>query len=228
MRKYLFLFACLLLLFGCTNQADDAKTDQKDNTAQGDEANDSGDGETGSIVDADDKENSNNLPLTAYFMKDGTEAHFEGEGNEYAAFTSRTKYLDENYVSVYEDNGGTVMLRVYRIEDDQILLVWEEGERYEELKADELALESLEPMKTYLKMPLEKGTEFDGWVITDTQATVETPYKKFDHVVVTELKTDDGTTRRYFAEGFGEVKREFFMENNGPETTVTSTLSKIE
>ena len=35
--------------------------------------------------------------------------------------------------------------------------------------------------------------------------------KKFDHAFVIEMKTDDFVNRKYFVEGFGEVKRESIM-----------------
>ncbi|MFC4411271.1 hypothetical protein ACFOZY_12650 [Chungangia koreensis] len=231
MKKLLLLFSCFFLLAGCTNnnqETDDPAKDQNDNSAQGDNSNDTGDGESGSIVDADEEDATDNLMFLSYFMKDGTVAHFEGEGNEYATYSARTKYLDDNYISIYEDNGGTVMLRIFRVEEDQVLLVFEQGERYEELKPNELALESLEPISVYLKAPLEKGSEFDGWTVIDTSSSLNTPVKDFENVLVIEKKGEDGTNRRYFAKGYGEIKREFIMTSNGTESKVTSTLSKID
>lgn len=231
MKKLLLMFSCFFLLAGCTNNdqgSDEPAKDQTDNTAQGDKSSDTGDGESGSIVDADEEEATDTLPFSSYFMKDGTVAHFEGEGNEFATYTARTKYLDDNYISVYEDNGGTVMLRIFRIEEDQVLLVFEQGERYEELKPSELALESLEPISVYLKSPLEKGSEFDGWTVIDNSTTLITPVKNFENVLLIEKKGENGTHRRYFAEGYGEIKREFIMTDNSAESKVTSTLSKIE
>lgn len=63
-----------------------------------------------------------------YFMPDGSTASFLGEGNEYASFTLRTVYLEGEHVAVYEDNGGTVALRVYRLAEDAIELVEEQVE----------------------------------------------------------------------------------------------------
>lgn len=229
MKKFLLLCSVLLTLTACNNDETDKQSqDPTDNTTQGDQANESGDGETGSIIDADEENTSDVLPLMAYFMKDGTVAHFEGEGNEYATYTARTQYLDTNYIAVYENNGGTEMLRIYRVEEDQILLIWEESERYEDLQPSDLELESLEPMRVYLRAPLEQGAEFDGWVVSDTSETLKTPVKNFENVLIIEQKTDDGLNRRYFVEGYGEIKREFIMNDNGNETSVTSTLSKID
>lgn len=225
MKKMFFLLACLLVLSACNNNAQGPATEEKDNTVQGDLMGNTGDGETGSIMDADEEQNNATLPLRAYFMKDGTVASFEGEGNEYATYTTRTKYLDKNFVSVTEDNGGTTMLSIYRIEGDQVLLVWQEPEQYDDMKASELDLESLVPMQVYLRAPLEKGKKFDEWVVADTNATLVTPYKTFNNVLVTEFKSEDGINRRYFAKGYGEIKREYIMND---QTTISSTLSDIK
>ncbi|MDE4086036.1 hypothetical protein PO902_13405 [Planococcus maritimus] len=58
-----------------------------------------------------------------YFLEDGSTARFEGYGNEFAEFTLRTDYMEANHVATYEENGGTVVLRVYRLLDDRIELV---------------------------------------------------------------------------------------------------------
>ena len=38
----------------------------------------------------------------------------------------------------------------------------------------------------YLKKPFEVGTKFDKWKIVETDVTVETPYKTFEHAFVIE------------------------------------------
>lgn len=165
----------------------------------------------------------------AFIMENGTTAHFKGEGNEFAEIDLRTDYLDDEHIAVYEDNGGTTMLSVYRVSEDKIELVKEEPEFYEEYEASSEELQALEPISVYMEFPIVEGDAIDGRVIVETGATVETPYSTFENVIVFESKGDDGSINRtYFAENYGEVKREFIMEENGEAMTVTSTLESIE
>lgn len=176
-----------------------------------------------------EEEPKNTVDLSTYFMKDGTTAEFKGEGNEYAHYMSRTQRLYDRYVSVYEDNGGTVMLRTFRIDDDKIVVIQEEGESYETVTPAENELDEMEPMYTYLQLPLNKGATFNGWAVIDEKATLDTPLQEFTDVLVIEKKGEDGSTiRKYFAEGYGEIKREFIMNEGDQEFAVTSTIEKIQ
>ncbi|WP_223634259.1 hypothetical protein [Planococcus sp. 4-30] len=165
-----------------------------------------------------------------YFMPDGSTASFLGEGNEYASFTLRTVYLEGEHVAVYEDNGGTVALRVYRLSEDAIELVEEQVEFYEDYTATREELEALEPIRTYLTFPLESGTVIGERTVVETDATVETPFKNFEQVVVLEREgEEDSLSRSYFAEGYGEIKREYRMQEEGQEEfVVTSVLEELE
>ncbi|MBS4210215.1 hypothetical protein KHA95_19330 [Bacillus sp. FJAT-50079] len=177
----------------------------------------------------ENKENPPQVALSDFFMKDGTVANFKGEGNEFAQYTAKTKWLNDRYVSIYEDNGGTVMLRTYRIDDDKIVVVLEEGESYDEYTPTDSELEQLKPLYTYLKLPLEKDETFDGWKVIDNAATIDTPLQPFHDVIVLEKRSDDGSiNRKYFAKDFGEIKREFKMSEGDEEMTVTSTIEKVE
>ncbi|TWT27896.1 hypothetical protein [Planomicrobium sp. CPCC 101110] len=172
---------------------------------------------------------SHRLQAYDYFMKDGTTAHFEGKGNEYADLTIRTEYLKENHVALYEDNGGTVVLRVYRLSKNRVELVKQEAEFYKEYKPTVKQLRALKPISVYLKFPMKKGDKVDGRKIVSTQATVSTPYKKFKKAVVFESKSEDGAVyRTYFVKGFGEVKREFILKEGKNTYKVTSSLESIK
>ena len=89
-------------------------------------------------------------------------------------------------------------------------------------------LDAMNPTGVYLKKPLKKGTTFDTWTIVEMDTTVDTPYKKFDHAFVIEMKTEDFVNRKYFVEGFGEVKRESIMQTDDGEFIVTSTLKTVD
>jgi hypothetical protein len=164
----------------------------------------------------------------AFFMADGTTAHFKGEGNEFAELDVRTAYLEGSHVAVYEDNGGTVVLRVYRLGEDRIELVKEEPEFYEEYAPSLEELEALAPISVYLEFPMQTGDVINGRTLVDMEAEVETPYKTFKHAIVFEENTESGINRTYFVEGFGEVKREFLMETEDGPFTVASSLESLE
>lgn len=168
-------------------------------------------------------------PLS-FFMADGSTAHFEGVGNEYATLVLRTDYLEEGYVAQYEDNGGTTILRVYRLSDDRIDLVKEEGEFYDEYTPMLEELEALEAISTYLEFPLEEGDTIGERTVIKTGATVETPYETFEDAIVLESTSQENATNRwYYVEGFGEVKREYVAQEEGEEEfSVTSSLESVE
>lgn len=172
---------------------------------------------------------SHRLQAYDFFMKDGTTAHFEGKGNEYADLTVRTKYLKDNHVALYEDNGGTVVLRVYRLSKNRIELVKWEAEFYKEYNPTSKQLRALKPISVYMKFPIKKGDIIDGRKIVSTNATVTTPYKKFKKAFVFESKSKDGAINRtYFVKGFGEVKREFILKQGKDTFKVTSSLKSIK
>ncbi|MBU9673669.1 hypothetical protein KQ939_05260 [Planococcus sp. CP5-4] len=165
-----------------------------------------------------------------YFLEDGSIARFEGFGNEFAEFTLKTDYMEANHVVTYEDNGGTVVLKVFRLHDDRIELVKQEGEFYDDFTASFEELEALEVISTYLEFPIEEGQEIGDATVVETGASLETPYQNFDDVFVLESMTEDGSiNRNYFVEGYGEVKREFRANADDlEELAITSTLASIE
>ncbi|QDY44699.1 hypothetical protein FK545_01790 [Planococcus glaciei] len=117
----------------------------------------------GSSTEAMDSEEKQK-DLYAYFMEDGTIAKYKGEGNEYAALTLRTTYLPEGHIAVYEDNGGTVTLRVYRFKDAQVELVKEEPEFYEEYTPTAEELQALKPISLYYQLPIAVGVQSKVWL----------------------------------------------------------------
>lgn len=179
---------------------------------------------------AEEEPDNEALDPLSFFMADGTTAHFEGAGNEFAALTVRTEYLEEDYVALYEDNGGTTFLRVYRISEDRVDLVKEEGEFYDDYAPATEELDVLEAISTYLEFPLEEGGAVGDKTVIQTGATVETPYETFEDAIVLEKQESETTTNTwYFVEGYGEVKREFVTQEEGEEEfSVTSSLESIE
>lgn len=167
--------------------------------------------------------------LHAYFMEDGTTAKFKGEGNEFAAITLRTVYLQDDHIAVYEDNGGTVTLRVYRLQGDRVDLVKEQQEYYEEYTPTAEELKALEPVSLYYQLPIAVGDQVKGMTVVEMNAQVETPYRSFGQAILLEHTSEDGALlRTYLVEGYGEVRREFRMTEGNEEFIVTSSLESIE
>lgn len=226
--KKIFTLCALLFLAACSNIFDtnepNNKVENNDPTTNGDEQPNDKDKE---------KENDNTINFSQYFMESDSFAHFLGDGNEYASYTSKTVWLDTNYVAIAEDNGGAATIRIYRIETDKILKISDdlvEGFVKDIVYPKVSTLENLPAIETYLKGPIEVGTTFDTWTIIEVDQTLETPYQIFDNVFVIEEKGEDYVNRKYFAEGFGEVKRESIMNmGDGEEDyVVTSILEKLE
>jgi hypothetical protein len=169
------------------------------------------------------------IQFSSYFMQDGATANYLGDGNEYASYQARTQWHNDNTVSIYEDNGGTTLLRTYRVSDESIDLIQEQGEFYDEFNPTDEELQELPILSTFLKLPLATGEVFDDWEIISVDQTLETPFQLFEQVIVLEKTEDTGAIqRKYIVEQYGEIKREFIMLEEDNEFIVTSTLESVE
>jgi len=216
----LLLFAALVIV-GCSKNGSTAM----DNS-----------GSTNSGITTKDKENTegnngNNqseISMIDFFLTDGSKAHYLGEGNEFAELDIEVAHPYENYVIVHENNGGSMVRHIYKIEKDKIDILEEMMVDYKEDFPTLDELDAMNPTGIYLQKPLKVGTTFNNWTIVQTDVTVETPYKKFENALVIEMKDKDFINRKYFVEGFGEVKRESVMKMDDGEYVVTSTLKAVD
>ena len=166
--------------------------------------------------------------LLDYFPPDDTSVYYEGVGNEFATMANTVSRPAPDYVVIHENNGGSYMQKVYKLDGDKILLVKEEPVDMNVLLPTIAELDALVPIRTYLEKPIQVGTTFDDWTIVEIDASLQTPYQQFDDVVVVEQVDGDFINRIYLAEGFGEVKRESIMTIAGePDYVVTSTLENM-
>jgi len=171
----------------------------------------------------------NKVQLSNFFMQDGVTAVYLGEGNEYASYRARTQWHNDHTVSIFEDNGGTTLLRTYRISDESIDLIQEQGEFYDEFNPTDEELQALPKLATFLKLPVEPGESIDEWKVISINETIDTPFQVFEQVIVLEKSDDTGAIqRRYIVEKYGEIKREFIMNEEDIEFVVTSTLESVE
>lgn len=159
--------------------------------------------------------------LRAYFpAQAGMTYRFAGEGNEYASFTRSVKYVKQPYVQVYDNNGGTVSVRVYALQKDQIVQVFSQEEFYEEKNIlDQIGKDKV-PEEVILKSPLQAGTSWESseWrrEIVDVDATVTVPAGTFYHAVKVKMtskrKENTMTSFDYFAANVGLILREYIGE----------------
>ncbi|WP_155591097.1 hypothetical protein [Lysinibacillus cavernae] len=167
--------------------------------------------------------------LLSFFPPDGSIAYFQGEGNEFASFTLQTTYLDKQHIAQIEDNGGVTLLKIYRISDTSIDLVYREPVDSKPNLPGTTEAVSYPVLETILQEPLQAGANFQGWTIQSTTATVDTGTTVYQDVIQLTRTEDTVTTTKYFAKGIGLIRSEDTMETEQDEPfVVTSTLQKIE
>lgn len=161
-----------------------------------------------------------------YFpIKENTKYIYEGYGNEFASFQVFTDYTSENKVQQRVDNGGSVLVNVYEINDDKLVRKFFRGETYYranflEEQDDEQEILLMEPLKkgTSWKLPDDRQRS-----ITGVNTEVETPMGKFKTLEVS-TEGNNGITIDYYAKDIGLVKSVF--KTDGAE--ISSTLKSIE
>ncbi|MCM3709666.1 hypothetical protein [Sporosarcina luteola] len=222
-RKSIILHVLLFALIasGCTN-----KTTSLNNSGNSGETTKPNE-QPGNTEESDTKPNQNDQSLLDFFLPAGSTARYKGEGNEFAKLDIDFAHPYEDYVILHENNGGAVIRRIYKIEKEQILKIEEKPVDLHEDFPSLQDINAMEPIGIYLKKPLNVGTVFGNWKIVEKDVTVETPYQTFDHAFVIEEKGEDFVNRKYFVEGFGEVKRESIMKSVDEEYIVTSTLESV-
>ncbi|MDD4833144.1 MAG: hypothetical protein PHC44_00195 [Lutispora sp.] len=163
-----------------------------------------------------------------YPLKVGSEWEYEGEGNEYAAYTQKVIYSKDNKYQVMIDNGGTRAANIYEIKDDSIVNTYMEGEVYDEKNV----LDNDANLDTVIiKLPIEVGnkwiSEENSYEIIDINASVTVPAGTFeDCIIVKEIYKDKTAYRNYYyKKEVGLVKSEY-KTNDG--FTVSSLLKSYK
>lgn len=146
--------------------------------------------------------------LKQYFFSDESEAVFLG-GFENGGFTVQTFWLSDHYVQQVLSSDAGIVERIYRLNGDQIELVFEElidDTVRSQMSTDEL--NKLPMLQIVLKAPFKIGDEYGDWTVIETSGQVTTTYGSFSNVLVVENTDDDVRMRKYYVQGFGEVKWE--------------------
>lgn len=169
------------------------------------------------------------MSLLTFFPPDGSIAYFQGEGNEFASFTLQTTYLDPQHIAQVEDNGGVTLLKIYRITDSKIELIYREPVDSNPRLPSSTEVAAYPVLETVLQQPIQVGTSFQGWTIQSITAKVDTGTKVYSNVIQVTRTEDQFTTTNYFAHGVGLIKKEDRIESDQEQPfVVTSTLQKIE
>lgn len=226
--KFLWILSFLFFLSACGYNTETNSNDGSNlNENRNDEERTNEDNDENEQPDFNSDEAS--IDLSNFFMKDKMVAKYLGEGNEYATYTARTQWHNDHTVSIFEDNGGTILLRTYRITEKAIELINEQGEFYGEFNPTNDELDAMPAISTFLQFPIEKNKEFDGWTIIDVGLTLETPLQEFKDVIqIQKIDVTGSIQNRYIVENFGEIKREFIMDEEDIQFSVTSTIESIE
>lgn len=150
--------------------------------------------------------------ISAYMpMQVGYIWEYEGEGNEYASYTSKIEFAENNRYQEAQDNGGTVMANIYEVKGDSIVHVYQMGENYEHKN---LLKEKDNLADIVLKLPIQVGNKWVGeensYEITDIKATITVPYGTFnDCVVVKRTYKDASESYMSYKDGVGLLQSEF-------------------
>lgn len=147
--------------------------------------------------------------LKQYLPPHGAEAVFLG-GFENGGSTTQTFWLDDHYVQQVISNDGGSLERIYRLNGNQIEIVYEEmlDDLSVRLQWSIDELNKLSKGELFLEAPLKIGDEYGDWTVVNTSGQVTTTYDEFTNVLILEIIRDDYRMRGYYVPGFGEVKLE--------------------
>lgn len=164
--------------------------------------------------------------IEAYFPEQNQVKYFKGTGNEFAEEKETVYERQGDYLPTIVSNGGTNMLKIYKLTNQGIFLVYQEPEYYEDDVPPIASLEEHFQEVPVLTDPIKHGVDINGWKITAVNKTILLPIGTVRHVIILELTNEDGSiSRQYWAPKFGIVKKEFyFMHSDGSETVITSEL----
>lgn len=235
--KILFFSLISLLLFACTgNQSNEEPEDTENLTPppihtpeNEDEAEDQSQSDTDEDATHNEDDENERASLSDFFLPDGSKAHFKGDGNEFATLDIEVHRIGEAYVVVDENNGGALIRKLYRIEDNQIVTLAEDVIDEDASLPTEEVLDDLKGDEVYLQQPLEVGTKFGDWSIIETNATVETAYETFNNAIVLQMVDNGFVNNKYLVPDYGEVLRKSIMKNDDEEDLIiTSSLESIQ
>lgn len=203
MKKMIIYLLSVLFLFGCTTGNDQQ-------------------------VPPSDTDKDPEITLLNFFPQSPTERHFRGTGNEFATYTETFFQQEGPYYPTIVENGGTSMLRIYNVTDDEISIVYEQGEFYDDVPPIS-TLEAKFESRPILTAPIKVGSKNGEWEVVKYLKSLEVPLGTIPDVYVLEKKNkQESTERQYWAWQYGKIKEEFIVDDsNGVQFEVTSELEKV-
>ncbi len=151
---------------------------------------------------------------------------YEGQGNEFASYTTYVDYINGDKIQIRVNNGGSENVNILQNSGGALTEInsWGGDVFYKTDLTGEVATTST----ILLKEPLIEGTKWnlsDGSQreITGLAVAIETPYDSFEALEVTTTKDGQIIRKQYYAQGIGFVKSIFL----GEEEEISSSLKEM-
>jgi len=162
-----------------------------------------------------------------YFpFNDNVKMVYEGQGNEFASYTTYVDYINGDKIQIRVNNGGAESVTILQNSDGSLTDInsWGGNVFFKTDWTGEAATTST----ILLKEPLVQGTKWnlsDGSQreITGLKVAIETPYDSFEALEVTTTKDGQTIRKQYYAIGIGLVKSIFL----GEEEEISSSLKEM-
>src|SRR6056297_1464879 len=157
-----------------------------------------------------------NYNIKAYLpLNSGMKYSYKGEGNEFASIKRKNMFIEDNYLQFTENNGGTVVVKIYKVSDQQKSEVYKQGEFYEENNLISKVKEKENINQIILKAPLKVGNSWNNnnqkREIVSLDQKVEVPAGIFYQVIKIKINYKDSTNIGYefYAPNIGLIKTEY-------------------
>lgn len=170
--------------------------------------------------------------VSDYFpLEENRIKNYEGEGIAFPSLERQIMYVEENIAQVLDKRTGTNLVSLYEVSEDQVGLLYEQGEFY----ADDNLIESmdgdLEVQEVILKAPLEEGASWESnsnhREIVETGMEVTTPFATYENVIKVRTTPLDGDGSyeqyHYYAKDIGLIKE---VSDSDGETVRTLELKE--
>ena len=225
------ILVCLVFLSSCANIKSLINSNTKEKTPSSTENNTSNN--TGEQTPAPTPQNNNpdTIQTTSYTIKDfypfkeNAMYNYEGEGNEYAAYTVYADYINGDRVQLRKNNGGTEVVSVIENKNGELKIIFSREETY---FRENFTSKPSNKDEILLKEPLVKGTSWtlaDGRkrYISNIDVNITTPVGDFKALEI----TTEGSGFKildYYGLNTGLIKSVYTAD--GME--VTSTLKELK
>jgi len=154
--------------------------------------------------------------ISDYFpFNENVKMVYEGQGNEFASYTTYVDYINDDKIQIRTNNGGTEIVNVLQNRDGSLTEINTWGEIY--YKSD-LTGEDNNSSDVWLKEPMIEGTKWDlsdgsQREITGISVAIETPYDSFEALEVTTTKDGQTIQKQYYVLDLGLVKSIIFVDD---------------